>query len=108
MADTCKSTRIQVTSNNIPMNTDDERSPPSYGAEDQSSLLPPPYHSLEDDYSITNDTIIRSNGPFSTSRGRSGTLSKCWKWIAKEMTSSTNPPSHRRNSDMCFGACCRG
>lgn len=79
------------------MDHNDEHLPPQYVEEHQNALLPPPYHSRENDYLIPNDGIIRFDDPFSASRARSGTLSKCLKWFAKEMTSSSNAPPHRRS-----------
>ncbi|KAL7929721.1 hypothetical protein V8C35DRAFT_314633 [Trichoderma chlorosporum] len=101
MADTLNSTHADVTSDTT-LTDPGEISPPSYGAEDGNALLPPPYYSRE------NVEALRADDAFLSSRGRSGTLSKCWKWIAEEVASSTSVPSHRRNPDMCFGACCRG
>ncbi|KAL6864606.1 hypothetical protein J3F83DRAFT_742405 [Trichoderma novae-zelandiae] len=83
--------------------------PPSYGSHRQHALLPPPYYSQEYDHVAAADgTWWPAAGIFSSGRGRSGTLLRCWRWIAKEMASSTGVSSDGRNSDMCFGACCRG
>lgn len=90
MADTFKSTHANVTSENTFMDNN-EVLPPSYGAEDTNALLPPPYYSQE------NVGDLRADDAFLSSRGTSGTLSKCWKWIAKEMSTSTSVPSHRRS-----------
>lgn len=90
MADTFKPTHTDATSGNTFMDHS-EILPPSYGAEDGNTLLPPPYYSREDVGNLSAD------GAFLSSRGRSGTLSKCLKWIAKEMAESTSVPSHRRS-----------
>ncbi|KAL6901123.1 hypothetical protein GGI43DRAFT_369084 [Trichoderma evansii] len=80
--------------------------PPSYGAEDQIMLLPPPYHGRDDYPAARSDGIVGLDSILSASGKTSGTISKYWKWIAKEVASSTE--RHGKNSDMCFGACCRG
>ncbi|KAK1238124.1 hypothetical protein MKX08_002703 [Trichoderma sp. CBMAI-0020] len=80
-------------------NTDDL--PPDYGVEDQM-LLPPPYHGRNDDPTSRNDGVV---GLIVFGKA-SGTISKYWKWIAEEVASSME--RHGKNSDMCFGACCRG
>ncbi|TFA98414.1 hypothetical protein CCMA1212_009846 [Trichoderma ghanense] len=82
-------------------------SPPSYGSH-QHALLPPPYYSQEHDPVAAAEERWRADGIFSPGTGRSGTLSRCWRWIAKELAASTRLSSDGRNSDMCFGACCRG
>ncbi|KAL6693392.1 hypothetical protein J3F84DRAFT_350797 [Trichoderma pleuroticola] len=101
MADTLKPTHPDATSGNT-FTDHSEMLPPRYGAEDGNTLLPPPYYSRE------NVGHLSADGALLSSRGRSGTLSKCLKWFAKEMAESASVPSHRRNPDMCFGACCRG
>lgn len=105
------------------MGNTDEDLPPSYGAEDQIMLLPPPYHGSNDDPTARNDGVVRLNNILPVSAKASGTISKYWKWIAEEVASSTE--RHRKSestyiwrlglsnigvldSDMCFGACCRG
>ncbi|KAL6877683.1 hypothetical protein HDV57DRAFT_500259 [Trichoderma longibrachiatum] len=83
-------------------------SPPSYGTHHQHALLPSPYYSQENAHVGAVGLTWTADGVFSSGRGRSSTLSRCWRWIAKELTLSTGVLSDGRNSDMCFGACCRG
>ncbi|KAL6793791.1 hypothetical protein GGI42DRAFT_345928 [Trichoderma sp. SZMC 28013] len=90
MADTFKPTHPDATSDNT-FADHSEILPPSYGAEDGNALLPPPYYSRE------NVGNLSADGAFLSSRARSGTLSKCLKWIVKEMAESTSVPSHRRS-----------
>ncbi|UKZ89653.1 uncharacterized protein TrAFT101_004697 [Trichoderma asperellum] len=88
------------------MENTDEHLPPMYEAEDQIMLLPPPYHGRDDCPAARSDGVIRVNNILPASGKASGTMSRYWKWIAKEVASSTE--RHGKNSDMCFGACCRG
>ncbi|KAL7895558.1 hypothetical protein HDV63DRAFT_406488 [Trichoderma sp. SZMC 28014] len=88
------------------MGKTDEGLPPNHGAEDQVMLLPPPYHGRNDDLPTRNDGVVGLNKVPLVSGKASGAISKYWKWIAEEVASSTE--RHGKNSDMCFGACCRG
>ncbi|KAL9481037.1 hypothetical protein ACSS6W_005823 [Trichoderma asperelloides] len=88
------------------MGNTDEHLPPMYEAEDQIMLLPPPYHDRDDCPAARSNGVIRVNNILPTSGKASGTMSRYWKWIAKEVALSTE--RHGKNSDMCFGACCRG
>lgn len=63
--------------------------PPNYGAEDEVLLLPPPYHDRDDYPTARSDGAVRSNNIVPASGRTSGTISKYWKWIAKEVASST-------------------
>ncbi|ETR97104.1 hypothetical protein M419DRAFT_92430 [Trichoderma reesei RUT C-30] len=82
--------------------------PPSYGNHYQHALLPPPYYSQEYARVAVVGEMWTADGILSSGRGRSSILSRFWRWIAKELASSTVVLSNGKNSDMCLGACCRG